>query len=241
MLLGPSSYYDLVQMVKVSSLQSDHCAILTSFQDLCYTPKPYVPTFINSKSNWSLFREILNEVDFSFVSPNYDINAIESNLRSILLESAKLAIPMTRVRFYNGSKRPKNLWNDECRVAVLAKRKARKMFQKHPSQSTAIFYKQSCAKVKLICRRAKQSTWLNFSSNISFRTPISKVHNFISIVESSLMMTVDMISFRIDIQLYQIKRRQICLPMFLKTIAQIFIPADLLFVISFLPVLIRLL
>ena len=32
------------------------------------------------------------------------------------------------------------------------------------------------------------------------------------------MMTVDMISFRMDIQLYQIKRRQICLPMFLETI-----------------------
>ena len=91
---------------------------------------------------------------------------------------------MTRVRFYNGSKRPKNWWNDECRVAVLAKRKARKMFQKHPSLSTAIFYKQSCAKVKLICRRAKQSTWLNFSSSISFRTPISKVHNFISQLNS---------------------------------------------------------
>ena len=58
------------------------------------------------------------------------------------------------------------------------------MFQKHPSQSTAIFYKQSCAKVKLICRRAKQSTWLNFSSSISFRTPISKVHNFISQLNS---------------------------------------------------------
>ena len=105
-------------------------------------------------------------------------------MRSILLESAKLAIPMTRVHFYNGSKRPKNWWNDECRVAVLAKRKARKMFQKHPSQSTAISYKQSCAKVKLICRRAKQSTWLNFSSSISFRTPISKVHNFISQLNS---------------------------------------------------------
>ena len=109
LLLGPSSYYDLVQMVKVLSLQSDHCAILTSFQDLYYTPKPYVPTFINSKGNWSPFHEILNEVDFSFVSSNSDINAIESNLRSILLESAKLAIPMTRVHFYNGSKRPEKL------------------------------------------------------------------------------------------------------------------------------------
>ena len=108
LLLGPSLYYDLVQMVKVSSFQSDHSAILTSFQDLCYTPKPYVPTFINSKGNWSLFREILNEVDFSFVSSNSDISAIGSNLKSSLLESAKLAIPMTRLHFYNGSNRPKN-------------------------------------------------------------------------------------------------------------------------------------
>ena len=132
MLLGPSLYYDLVQMVKVSSLQSDHSAILTSFQELYYTPKPYIPTLINSKGNWSLFREILNEVHFSFVSSNSDINAIESNLRSILLESAKLAISMTRVHLYNGSKRPKNWWIDECRVAVLAKRKAHKVFSKAP-------------------------------------------------------------------------------------------------------------
>ena len=81
-------------------------------------------------------------------------------------------------------KDPRSWWNDECRVAVLAKRKACKMFQKHQFQSRAISYKQSCAEVKLLFRRAKQSTWLNFSSSISFRTPISKVHNFISQLNS---------------------------------------------------------
>ena len=85
-------------MVKVLSLQSDHSAILRSFQDF--------PTFNNSKGNWSLFHEILKEVDFSFVSFNSNINSIESNLKSILWQSAKLAIPMTRLHFYNGSKDP---------------------------------------------------------------------------------------------------------------------------------------
>ena len=89
------------------------------------------------------------EADFSFVSSNSDINVIESNLKSILLQSAKLAILMTKLYFYNGSKRPKNWWNDKHRIAVQAKTKARKMFQKHPSQSTASSYKQPCAKVKL--------------------------------------------------------------------------------------------
>ena len=95
-----------------------------------------------------------------------------------------MAIPITKLHFHNGSKRLNKWWNYECRVAVQAKRKARKMFQKHPSQSTAISYKQSCAKIKLVCWRAKQGTWLDFSSSISFRTPISKVHNFISQLNS---------------------------------------------------------
>ena len=94
------------------------------------------------------FCEILKEVDFYFVSSNPDINTIESNLKSILLQSAKLEIPVTKLLFNNGFKRPKK--DHKCRLTVQAIRKTFKMFQKHPSQSTAISYKQSCAKVKLV-------------------------------------------------------------------------------------------
>ena len=51
-------------------------------------------------------------------------------------------------------------------------------------KSTNLSQQQSYAEVKLVFRRLKQGTWLNFSSSISFRTPISKVHNFISKLNS---------------------------------------------------------
>ena len=47
-----------------------------------------------------------------------------------------------------GNKRIKNWWNDLCSTAVEAKNIAKKVFQRHPSVSTAIEYKHSSAKVK---------------------------------------------------------------------------------------------
>ena len=230
-------------MVKLLSLQSYHSAFLTSFQGLYYSPKPNIPTFNSSKCNWSLFCEILNKVHFSFVFSSSDINSIGSNLKSILLQSSKLAILMTRLHFYNCSKGPKKWCDDESRVAGLAKQKACKMFQKHPSQSTAISYKQSCLKVKLLCRTAKQGTLLNFISIISFGTIISKVHNFVSQLNNGKQPIDD---HRYDIiqdgcPIVSDKRRQICLIISSKMSAQIFIPSNLLFAIPLSPVHIKVL
>ena len=128
-------------MVKVPSLQSDHFAILTLIQNVSYSPEPHIPTFNNYKGNWPLFWKILNEADFWLVSTNSDINATDSKLKTIPLQSAKAAIPMTKLNFYKGSRRPKNWWNEECMVTVQAKRKTRKMFEKNPCLSAAISYK----------------------------------------------------------------------------------------------------
>ena len=187
--LGPASAIDQVSISRVPDLHSDHCAIKTIISHMSCETKPRKRKFINKKGKWPVFKQMLQEADYTLLENSFLIDDKVNTLTKIIMDAAQKTIPKTNNNDWTsrGNKRTKDWWNDLCTAAVEAKHIARKAFQRHPSMITVIEYKRSSAIVKKTCLQAKKEAWDKFMTRVDHCTAVSKIHQYVSKMNGNKM------------------------------------------------------
>jgi len=100
-----------------------------------------------------------------------------SDFTSTLQDIATVTIPRNKCK---PNKHNTPWFNDECRSAVLDRRKALRKVKASPTAVNLEHYKISRAKARRTIRTARRLSWQTFVSKINSRTPAKKVWKMIN-------------------------------------------------------------
>jgi hypothetical protein len=118
---------------KIDSLCTDHFAIVCSLNEPAETLS-HTSKYINTKANWPMFQNKLNDEITSFTQNSCISNATADThaevLASLLINTANHAIPRTTPRKTFPKHIPKAWWTNECQNKWRTKKAARRTFLK---------------------------------------------------------------------------------------------------------------
>ena len=152
----------------VPGLQTDHTATLIEIHAAKYTPVPPTMRFNLKTANWTLFKNILDSTDYSTIRLGEDIDIKTKKPSDTLLTAAENSIKKFSDQMPISSLKKSNKiwWSQDCRSAVLSKKKARNIFQRHLSQETFVALSKAKALGRKTVLKAKHSAWNDFSFKI---------------------------------------------------------------------------
>src|SRR5436190_2167895 len=145
---------------------SDHAPIAVSFTNLNH-PRNGNPKWIINKGDWKRFRDSLDTSNI----PN-DVNEATYKFTAAIISAAETSIPKT-----SGKQKRAHVpwWTDKCSEALRERRKALRRFSKRPTTENLIEYRKLRAAARLVFRRSKRESWLNYTDQIRRTTPSSTI------------------------------------------------------------------
>lgn len=168
-LCTPSIYLDFTWSVDDDQHGSDHFPIILSCEQVVCTSNP---KWVFKRANWDKYKslcagkiteDILNEDDPM------------GNFTEKIFYCANLTVPKS-----SSSKKAKKPWfNDQCKAAIKKRRATLQRLTKHPTDSNLQDYKKSCAEARRIIKSSQKTSWRNYVSRLSMRTPIKKTWDMI--------------------------------------------------------------
>jgi len=150
---------------------SDHFPLITSFTKSDVQQRP--SRWQLKKANWPSFKIMCYE---KFISANeVNQNSIETFTEQ-LIDIANETIPKTSSKSHCKA----NPWfNELCKKAIGARKKAERLFNKHPSTTNFTLFKICRAQARRTINEAKKQSWRQFVSGLTCYTPIKKIWNVI--------------------------------------------------------------
>lgn len=145
---------------------SDHFPILIK-SPIRQTPVNFPRKWVLAKADWELFQKSWQAFP---VSQSIDVNI--SMLTQSIVDAAEVAIPQSGGRL---PRLPVPWWTDECRLAVVAKKRAFALFKRHLSIDNLIAFKRARAKERQVRLHAKRSSWRAYVSSITVDTPVKEL------------------------------------------------------------------
>ena len=171
-LCDPLLYLDFSWKVGDDLCGSDHFPILITVNN--FTPPQRESRWKLHKADWSKFK-LLCENRITGDSLKDSADPIEQ-FNCILTSIAEECIPKSSTKF----RRPHLPWfNEDCKNAILQRRKALKIFNRNPTRDNLFKYKNLQAKARRVIRRAKRNSWREYVSQLNSRTPIKQTWNII--------------------------------------------------------------
>lgn len=143
---------------------SDHFPILINALVKSSTHSPQ--KIINfKKANWEQFSKSI-KFDSEISNP---LDRVQ-NIYDVIRKAQNAAIPTSNIK-------PKSVpwWNNNIAEAIIARKKALRIFTKIKSNETKIEYKKARAKVRYLTKKAKTETWQKFVSSINTSTPTNEI------------------------------------------------------------------
>ena len=154
-------------------LGSDHRMIITSIRPTAARTIIICPKRWKLKSvNWKQWRNrFANEVD-SIVMP-CDAEALNDSLINRVNSASDGLIPLTSGK--TKIKQRTAWWDKECQDRVKARRKARHLCEKHPTEENIRILRKLTAEAKYHIKKKKKESWNRYVHSLSPDTPITKV------------------------------------------------------------------
>lgn len=148
---------------------SDHYPIrLILNSDPISTEKP--SRFNTDKADWNLFLQ-LTETDININSGN-SIDEIVTLIVEKILHAAEQSIPKTSNNF---KKKPVPWWSDDCKSALIERRRAERALKRHYSIENKIRYNRCRAKCRFTLNLARRLSWKEYISSINQQTNLHQV------------------------------------------------------------------
>ena len=137
---------------------------------------------IDSPKRWKIgavkWKKWQKDINFYNEIIPADVETINSNFVNAITSASNLHIPMTtgktQVRHHTA------WWDMECRLKVEARKKARRLCERHPTQQNVESLKKLTAEAKYCIKKKKRKSWQNFVGSLTPDTPIGEVWNKIN-------------------------------------------------------------
>jgi len=155
---------------------SDHFPI--HIKSVIPLPPQGIPKWQLHKADWALFREKCEE----FIAPEHfqpqegkslkeHIDGCIERFTEGIYQAAEQSIPQSSG---NPKKVHRPWFTAECQDAIVARSKALKDFQRHPTQENHIHYKIRRAKARRVIRANKKRTWREYVSKMTSQSSAKK-------------------------------------------------------------------
>ncbi|KAL2076962.1 hypothetical protein ACEWY4_027447 [Coilia grayii] len=175
-ICDPNLLTDFFWHVNDDLCWSDHFPVIISSAEPDVHLKP--PRWQLKKANRTLF------YDFCAVKPGQmpqDIVHPVDNFSKILIEIADETIPKTSGKPFRKS----NPWfTDDCKNAIAARKKAERLFSKHPTSVNLTALKICRARARRTIKEAKTQSWRKFVANLTSNVSSKKVWSLIKKMKS---------------------------------------------------------
>ena len=135
---------------------------------LNHIPSPCPSRWNISKADWGLYSSLAVFQDQNFPSCTSQVEY----LTEVITTAAEYSIPRTSP---SPRRVPVPWWTDACRDALRARRRALRIFQRHPTMENCINYKRLRAKCRRVIKESKKACWAHFTSSFNRFTPSSVV------------------------------------------------------------------
>ena len=151
---------------------SDHFPIILT--NGC-NPLERVPQWNLKKADWGTFARRCLEHLASFPTSDH-MNDPLTDFTNILITIADETIPKTSTAPF----KPHLPWNTkECKEAIKARKKAARIFNRQPTAKNLSLFRINRAKARRRIKELRRTSWREFVSKLSSRTPMHKVWNMI--------------------------------------------------------------
>ena len=135
------------------------------------SPNEYTERWNFEKADWGSYRELATTTEK--VDDQLDINQAWEHLKETILNASCRTIPKVKL---NSAKRPcLPWWNHECKTERSKVRSAFKTMKNKPNRITIKIYKRRLAIKVRTFRQAKQTSWRQYISSLTAKTPTSKL------------------------------------------------------------------
>ena len=127
------------------------------------------PRYNFKKANWNLFGDLCSRsIDLKILECDCPVELFTEKITA----AAREAIPPHR----GGKNLPRVPWfNEECKQAILDRKRAQRKYFKHPTLFNFINFKKAKAKSKFIIKESKASSWRHYVSTINSHTSTKSV------------------------------------------------------------------
>lgn len=146
---------------------SDHFPIRLRLSVSCPTESRW-PNWVIKKADWTGFAESLSFND----NENDDVDLIIEHFCTNIIRAAELHVPRS-------SSTPRRVpvpwWTEGCRDAILARKRALRLFQRHPTEENFIQFKRFRAKARRTICEAKKVSWTKYVSSLKKNVPATTV------------------------------------------------------------------
>jgi len=147
---------------------SDHFPIKLKLRNHKLTTR--IPRFNFRRADWSLFRAELVYPTECIDQPNID-ETIET-FNSSIINAAEKSIPKTGSTFRS---RPVPWWNDQCKQAIAAQKRAFRRYRRSSSLTDKVEYNRLRAIARYTIKQARKTSWETYIGTITQETSPSKV------------------------------------------------------------------
>lgn len=155
---------------------SDHFPLIMSSIGTDTQLRP--PRWQLQRADWSLFQY---RCDIQLGRMPLDIDNPADHFTKTLISIAEEAVPKTSGKPHHRS----NPWfNDDCKKAIHARKKAERVFNKHPTAANLTRLKISRAQARRTINAAKSQSWREYVSSLTGDVSSKKVWSFIRKMKS---------------------------------------------------------
>lgn len=171
-ICDPSLLLDYSWRVHDDLCGSDHFPIV--LEHLFTSAQQRVPRLKLDKADWSLFENLCQAELQSKMFETVQDPILTFN--TVLTSIADRTIPKTSAN----PKHPSKPWfDDACDQAIGDRKKSERRFNQQPTTENLSNFRVFRAKARRTCRQARRTSWKKFVSEITSRTPMTKVWNMI--------------------------------------------------------------
>ena len=144
-------------------------------------------SFIIGRKKWKVTKEKMDlfkqsVTACSFMQP-MSVDEFNRDITNRIKDCAIQVIGQTTGKSREGRKTP--WWSTKCQKAVMERRKARKILEKHPTEQNAHIYREKSRAAKEICKRSKTEAFHKYVESIDRETPTKTVWKKIKSIKSS--------------------------------------------------------
>lgn len=165
---SPDVYLDFSWRVTEDLCGSDHYPIVLKTPEVM--PSARVPRWRMDRADWTTFR-LLAQVDHCLEDFG-GIDEAVAYFTALIRWSAEHSIPQTSGTVH---RRPVPWWSEECRQAVVERRRAFGRYKRHKTDFYRAAYKQARARARRTLKEARRASFRSFLSSLTCQTPMSKV------------------------------------------------------------------
>ena len=159
-----------------NTMGSDHVPIIITINARPERQRIAVPKWKSAEADWNVFRDCINDQINTTDVTDDDVDQLNSKIVDIIRSAAEQSIPRTKPSVCRRQK-PLPYWNDEIKMAVRNRNRARRKMNRTRNINDCIEYRRLKSIAQRVIRSAARGYWQSFCDRLTNQSRLTAVWN----------------------------------------------------------------